>query len=524
MTARPPARRDVLRLGLLGLAGVPGAAALSACSPADPPLPGPTGPVRGGTLTVGLSQTLVPGQLVGSNFTANHVSGLLFDTLVRHDERLRPTKHLADGWTLSPDRLTVTVRLRGDVRFHDGQRLTADDVVATTQAVRTNAPLGFNLTGLATRIADVRATGPLEVAFTLTDPTVQFFDLLAGLPVLPAGAAAGLASGTEVVGTGPFVWDEWQAGESLTLRRNESWWARPVLLDSVVLTTLDSAGTMRSAVRTGAVHVVNGVTADDAEAYAGMESVRIAASGTNGQGFYLGCNVRRGPLRSRQVRQAVAQAVDRDRIVEDVFGGSALATALPFGPDTAGWFEDLAQRWPYDPAAARAAARQAGYAGEELTLAYKADVDQSRLLAEILQFGLQEAGFRVALRTYDVADFNERLRSGRMPDLWVNGHAFAGLDPATLVSTALAFRAGENASGFDDPRYEDLVRRVSEEEMGSPERRRTVRALAELVVEEQFVVELCIETQRYVHRADVHGVGHAPYGQLLLDQAWVGRD
>jgi peptide/nickel transport system substrate-binding protein len=285
----------------------------------------------------------------------------LFNGLLRYAQDLSPQPDLAAALPKrSSDGLFVTVKLRTDVRFHDGRPLTARDVAFTYDAVldkESASPLATLLDSLES----VRALDAATVQFTLNRPDPAFEDKLQ-IGIVPAHLLEGqdiktAAFNRRPVGTGPYVLKEFQPGGRIVLEANPTYFRGAPKIRRVVLTavpdenarvallesgTVDAAGIVPKLAervrRNGRYNVLEVRTAD----------ARVAALPT------------RDPvLRDPAVRRALSFAINREQIVQGALAG---AGEPAYGPIMKGhWaYSPVAER-PYDPAEAERRLEAAGW-------------------------------------------------------------------------------------------------------------------------------------------------------------------
>jgi peptide/nickel transport system substrate-binding protein len=270
--------------------------------------------------------------------------------------------------TNSPDRVRYELRLRDDARWHDGKEVTAADVEFTIARVLDPAlgsprrpellACGHDLT--------VSADGPHTVRIEFTPTGGAGIRALAWLPVVPAHLSKGSADdaarqpdGHAPVGSGEFRFESYdEADGTVTLRANQAHWAPP-RLDSVHWHRFaDSAAAVDSVLR-GESDLATSVRPSLAAAIEGSSGVRVHTS-SNGSCTYLGLNTLSGPLRDRDVRAALATAIDRQHLVDAVLGRHGLPARTLIHPRS-GWHCPDAADYRHDRRAAGEALDRAGW-------------------------------------------------------------------------------------------------------------------------------------------------------------------
>ncbi|MBX3499226.1 MAG: ABC transporter substrate-binding protein [Alphaproteobacteria bacterium] len=282
------------------------------------------------------------------NFPANNqIARHLFEALVAQDEHQRLVPALATGWRALDER-TWEFRLREGVRFHDGSPFTADDVLFSLDRVPRvpNAPSPF--THFTRQILEVEIVDPLTVRLRTAAPAPLLPRELSAIFILSRRAASGpapegkttgqLNRGEGLVGTGPFRFVSWDRGRQLVLARHEDYWGPKPAWANVAFYPIADATTRLAALDSGDLDVVENVPTQDLPRLRRDERLRIVTA-TSNRVIYLHLDHHaepspgipdtggKNPLKDRRVRQALSLALDRDRLVQEVMAGDAVAAA-----------------------------------------------------------------------------------------------------------------------------------------------------------------------------------------------------
>ena len=327
-------------------------------------------PAHGGTATEALvGQASVFNPLFEVNATATDIDSLIYQGLTAVDSGQNVIGVLAKGWSVSPDRLTYTVDVRTDVRWADGQPFGVDDVLFTYHVLQ---DLEYTQPGAdAWRQVGIAAGGENQVVFSLRAPEASF-PLLLRIGIIPKHIYGGMSpdqimnspySGPRAFGTGPF-----KVGVvnqvSVTLDRNPFALPQPYL-DHFVLRTYpanDPQAAIR-AVLSGAADLVGGIQPQEVETLQGRTDLTMLEARTFTDSFvtFNSAGDSAQFFGDPKVRVALVQAVDRQRIVSDVFAGRADADPNPI--PTADWAYSPAAgtKHPFDTVAAAKALDGAGW-------------------------------------------------------------------------------------------------------------------------------------------------------------------
>lgn len=515
-TPQGPSRRLLLAGGL----GVAGASLLSltGCASAVGEAAGPaSGPVRGGVLNLAANADAQPA-FVLANRAGNWLwRRLVFEPLAELDGSGAPRPVLAKSWTFDEARTKVTVELRDDVKFHSGRAMTAADVVFSLEqaADPVNAS---QLAAVAKKITKIEADGDHRVVLTLSRPTDSLFDLFHLTMIVDRETFAGLADGSKVIGTGPFVWKEWKPGASLGLERNPSYRVpgRPYL-DGVTVSVITDPTALQSALRGGRVHLAAGIGTMDAGLLTKDEKFTLENAG--GVFYPLGLDVTAAPFDKKEARQAVAYAIDRERIKDQVFGGDATVSDLWWSPDQDGYPADLAKKYSYDPAKAKALVEQAGVKGAKVPITL-ANLPVPQSIFEIVQNNLREAGFEPVASVLDTAQFDARQVKGDLGPAFLLLHGMVGFSAATILDAMPSLRAG-NPSKFAGAKYGEL--RAAVQEATDATRADALSGLSEYLLDEAFSNITVVANQYHVRAQALQGVGVVALGSVVATDAYLAK-
>lgn len=316
----------------------------------------------------------------------------VYETLVKLEADGSITGLLAESWDVSEDGLTYTFDLREGVTFHSGAALDADDVVFSINHVLTKEPAHPFATTLAP-ISSVAAVDPSTVAITVeqVSSNLLFFLTQSQGVILDESAIGTIANSP--VGTGPFVFDSWTVGDSITLVRNDDYWGEAALLETVRFRYINEPNALNNAMLGDDLDIVAGVSAPELlTAFESDDRFEVLQGLSNGE-VTLSLNGRRAPLDDVRVRQAITHAIDRQAVVDLAYAGygTVIGTfSTPLDP----WYRDLTDVYPYDPDRAVELLVEAG--AEDITLEMiLPPVSYASRSGEIIASQLAEVGITV---------------------------------------------------------------------------------------------------------------------------------
>ncbi|WP_062227558.1 ABC transporter substrate-binding protein [Aureimonas frigidaquae] len=321
----------------------------------------------------------------------------LFQGLVRiaEDGSVRP--QLASDWTISPDGLTYRFTLRQGVTFHNGAAFSSATARFALERAR-GADSANPQKRFFETIERIETPDAATLVLHLTRPTGNLLYWLGWPAAVMVEEGSAATNRTQPVGTGPFRFGGWTAGDSVRLVRFDGYWdaaSRPAL-DSATFRFINDAQAQMAALQSGQVDAFPEFAAPELfgrlEGDAGFTTV----VGNTELKVVAGINARRAPFNDPRVRRALMMAVDRHALVAGAWSGYGTPIGSHYTPNDPG-FVDLTGTIPYDPAGARALLAQAGLAdGFEATIKTP-QMPYATRSAEILQAFLAEIGVRLTI-------------------------------------------------------------------------------------------------------------------------------
>lgn len=412
------------------------------------------------------------------------VSTKMFEGLVAYDFKLNPTPELATDWSWSPDGLSVTFKLRKNVKWHDGKPMTSADVAYSMMNIWKTLH-SYGRSAFANVIA---ADTPDEhtVVFRLSKPSKYMMGNLNGYvsPVMPKHIYDGKdvrtnPANSAPIGTGPFKYKEWVKGQYLRTERNEHYWKenRPYL-DGVTFRFIPDAGARAVAFESGEVQigVFNSLPLNTVRRLEKSPNFEVSTLGYEFTStiFMLELNTRRPPFDKPEVRQAILHAIDRNALIKVVWQGFGEVSTGPIPSTVAKFYTKDTAQYPYDIKKAEALLDAAGYPK-------KADGKRFKIYHDFLPFGsdlqrsaefvkqqLARVGVDVEIRSQDVAGFVRRVYGEYDFDM-TNTHLSALTDPtlgvqrlywSKNISKGIPF---SNGTGYSNPEVDRILEAAQDE-------------------------------------------------------------
>src|SRR5690606_20787943 len=262
-------------------------------------------------------------------------------------------------WEISEDGKVYTFRLRDGVQFHDGSEFDAGDVKFSLDRARADDSTNAQKP-LFAQIDAVEVVDPRTVRVALKRPQGAFlYNMGWGDAVIVAPETAA-TNRENPVGTGPFRFDSWAKGSSITLLRNGDYHGEPAALERVEFRIVPDAAAAVPAVLSGDVQAFPNMPAGDSLAQIQADPrFEVVVGATEGETI-LATNQRKPPFDQLKVRQAIAHALDREEIILGAAAGLATPIGSHFSPANEAYL-DLTGTYPHDVEKARALLKEAGY-------------------------------------------------------------------------------------------------------------------------------------------------------------------
>ena len=391
----------------------------------------------------GLDPTAAPAAAIGEVVHLSVLEGL---TKINMDGRITPL--LAESWTIDPDGKLYTFKLRKGVKFHDGEAFDSSDVKFSFE--RAKAPGSTNKAKKAVfdNIARVDTPDPATVIVLLNNADGNFLFRMGENTAVILDPKSAATTATRPVGTGPYKFDTWAKGSSVTLVKNDQYRdAAKVAMKRVTFRFVNDPAAQTAALLAGDI--------DGMPRFGALESLKqfqndprftVALGGTEGKTM-MTINNRKKPFDDVRVRRALAAAIDRKAIIDGAQEGYGVPIGSHMVPSDAGYV-DLTAMNAYNPERAKALLKEAGVQtplNVTLTLPPPA---YARKGGEIIASQLAKIGVVAKIENVEWAQ-------------WLSG-PFMGNFDLTVISHVepLDFdRYGDPAYyyGYDSKAYRDLL-------------------------------------------------------------------
>ena len=481
-------------------------------------------------LTIGLSTPVTSLDPHFHNLTPNNSLGRhVFETLIRQDESQHMQPGLAESWK-ALNELEWEIKLRKGVKFHNGQNFTADDVIATFKRVPNvpNSPASFAF--FVRPIVDIKAVDPLTLRLKTDKPHPLLPNDMVAVMILPKSVAESAKtedfnSGKAMIGTGPYRFVEYAAGDRVVLKRNDAYWGTKPAWENVRFKMIPSAPARVAALLAGDVQMIEGVPTADIAKLKTDKRVTVSSAVSN-RIVYLhmdsgreknspfvtttdGKPMEANPLRDPRVRRAISKMIDRDAIVSRIMEGQGVAAGQLLPDQFFGTSKSLKPD-KYDPEGAKKLLAEAGYPnGFGLTLHSPNNryINDAQVAQAVAQY-LSRNGIPTKLETMPSNVFFSRGSKLEFSFLLAGWGAETGETSSPLRSLLATFdqKAGlgtANRGRFSDPGVDALLTQalttIDDTKRGIMLARASEKAIGELM----GLVPLHYEVSTWATRKDL---------------------
>lgn len=459
---------------------------------------GEAGPSRGGTLVAGMIADMesINVYAVPSNAVTQEVVSLLYLRLVeerpdsqQHPPTIKPA--LAERWELSPDRRSLTFHLREDATWSDGVPVTAEDVRFSWQA-QTHPDVLWDSAYFKEGITDVEVLDPHTVRFHFNRVSAQELLNVNEGEIIPKHAWSRLPFEEwrqrsdwfmeAPVVSGPYTLESWTPQQEIVLRRNERFHqeGKPYI-DRIIMRVVADRSTLMTQALTGELDHVFGITLSDAERVEAAPNLRLISFWGRGTVF-IAWNLTHPLFAETPVRQALTLAMDRQRIVDTIYGSWGRLAVSPVISDYWAFNQEI-EPWPYDPDRAREILEAQGWVDRDgdgirekdgrpfsFELATNTGNQQRLDAAVMIQEQLRQVGVEARVRTMAFNPLMARATRHEFEAILMKWSMPTDLDLSFAFHTEAIGRA-DNVFSYSNPEVDRLLeaaKTVSEMEAMRP--------------------------------------------------------
>jgi len=493
-------------------------------------------PVQGDSFveaSIGDITGLIPN--ITTDGASHEVGGLIYDGLVRQDKDYNWESQMAESWQFSKDCMTLTFKLRKNVKWHDGKPFTADDVLFTYKTMMNpKTPTAYR--NDFEPIKDVVVVDPYTVRVTYSQPFAKAL-MGWGQTILPKhllekyvedGKLREAPQVLKPIGTGPYRFHEWKTGEKVVLIANKDYYmeGRPYL-SRVIYRIIPSQATIYIELMAKGVDMSR-LTAIQ---YARQTDYPAFKKDFNKYKFsdnrytYLGFNLKDPRFADKRVRQAFAHAINKQELIDGVLLGLGQIATGPLRPGT--WaYTDKVKRYAYDPAKAKLLLAEAGWKDRNgdgilrnkegqpfsFTIRTNQGNDERKKAAELIQQRLKEIGVQTDIQTIEWAAFlKEYIRQKRFEAIVLGWGTTSDPDQYPIWHSSQNGAEQLNSVSYANPEVDALLEK-GRATCHQSERVAVYHRIQEILADDQPYVFLYYPDSLWAVASRVRGIKPAPAG------------
>jgi peptide/nickel transport system substrate-binding protein len=476
---------------------------------------------------IGDASNLIP--LLASDKPSHDVAGLVYNGLVKYDKNMNITGDLAESWKISADGLIITFHLRKGVKWHDGRPFTAADVLYTYQVtIDPKTPTAYSGDFLKVKKAEILDDYTFRVTY---DQPFAPALISWGSSILPRHLLAGKditksPLKRQPIGTGPYMFKEWIAGQKIVLISNPDYFEGRPYIDGYITRIIPDTATMFLELRAQGISYMD-LTPLQYTRQTENNLFQKNFSKYRYLGFkytYLGYNLKNPLFTDKRVRQAISYAINKEEIISGVLLGLGKPATGPYKPGT--WaYNGKVKTYPYNPQRARELLREAGWidansdgilekGGQPFVFEIITNQgnETRQKCAEIIQRQLKEVGINVKIRILEWAAFVNDFINKRRFDAVILGWTIT-LDPDAYDVWHSSKTAPEelNFMSYKNREADELLEK-GRGTFNQKERKKYYDRFQEILAEDQPYTFLYVPDELIIISNRFRGITPAPIG------------
>jgi peptide/nickel transport system substrate-binding protein len=399
---------------------------------------------------------------------ADRIRNLMFNSLVKKNEKFEYVGELGD-YKIGDDSLSITFTLKDNVKFHNGKLLTSADVKTTFDAL-------FQANGYKAgsffdtvdnqkqpHITSIETPDAKTITFKVRRPALinQLLSNLVAVPIIPEGSLE--QQKTTPVGSGPFKFAKFdQANNIVELSANAEYFEGAPKIQLLNVKTVADANAMQAELQSGRIDIVPNPTNISADTFNNLAKIpTLQVVQTDGSNIrYIGFNVSQPSVNNVKLRQAIAYAIDREKIIKDLLSGQAKIahSVLP----SESWAYSDKIKYTFDQEKAKQLVKESGYKGEEIKFKISAGNQAVSQYSQVILESLKVVGINAAIETLELNTLLDQLKQGQFQmttSQWAGGNQ----DPIFLRDLFATSESpdkkpgGRNRSRYTNTEFDKIV-------------------------------------------------------------------
>jgi peptide/nickel transport system substrate-binding protein len=451
----------------------------------------------------------------------------LYETLIDVDSSGKYIPGLVEAWEVKNEK-NIILKLKKNVKFHDGTDFNAEAVKFVLERAlnpETKASFRAEIEDIET----VEVVDPYTVKLILKNPSSAILGALANYAGYMISPTAIQKFGKDIVrnpvGTGPFKFKEAVEGDHITLVRNESYHimgkdgkALPYL-DELSIKIIPDDSVKLVNLKSGSLDLIDSVQTINIQGLSASKDLALVSTSAS-RVFKMLLNVTKEPLSKKEVRQAIAFAVDREEFVKVVANG--YGTVEPSVVMKPQWFySPTVKKYNYDIQKAKALLVKAGYPnGFKIKLSFTSR-EPDKTIIQLIQSQLKKVGIDGEIETYDRLAFNNTWNK-REGEIGLNFLPVPKPDPYMQFQIFFATKGNNNFTGYSSQKFDDTLDK-SKRTYNIEKRKVMYKELQNILAEDSPEVFLFHLPLFEAHTKKLQGFRTDPEGGWLLREAWMQK-
>ncbi|MGA9111996.1 MAG: peptide-binding protein [Smithella sp.] len=476
---------------------------------------------------IGDASNLIP--LLASDSASHNIAGMVYNGLVKYDKDMNIVGDLAESWEISQNGLVITFHLRKGVKWHDGYPFTSADVLYTYQVtIDPKTPTAY--AGDFLKVKRVEALNDYTFRVTYAKPFAPAL-ISWSSAILPRH----LLSGKDItkstlarhpIGTGPYMFKEWVAGQKVVLVSNPDYFEGQPYIDGRITRIIPDSATMFLELRAQNIAMM-GLTPLQ---YTRQTENNLFKNNFNKYRYlsfaytYLGYNLKNPLFTDKRVRQAISYAINKNEIISGVLLNLGKPANGPYKPGT--WaYNDKVKIYDYNPKKARELLHEAGWTKLNSEGVLEKDGkpfifeivtnqgnETRQKCAEIIQRQLKEIGIIVKIRVLEWSAFVTDFINKRRFDSVILGWTIP-LDPDAYDVWHSSKTAPEelNFISYKNPEADEMLEK-GRSTFDQKERKKYYDRFQEILAEDQPYTFLYVPEALIIIHKRFRGIQPAPIG------------
>ena len=446
------------------------------------------------------------------------------ENLTRFDEKGDLKPFLAESWEVSEDKLTWTFKIKDNITFSNGNPLTAEAVKKSIERAfeKSKRSEGFF------KYKNIEANAQ-NLKITTVEPVAVLPQILADPLFLIVDTSVNTDEFAQKgpISTGPYIVQEFKAGEHTIVVKNEKYWNGKPLLDKVTFKDINDQNTRALALKSGEIGIAYNLKINNKADFEGMDNIAVQDLKSLRTTFaFMNQNK---VLKDKALRQAILKSLDKVSYTQNLLQGAATPGKAPVPPTLDFGFNELVDENSYSPAAAKEILKNAGYIDKngdgyvekpdgtplDLSFVLYTSREELNIYAQAAQANLKEVGIKVTLKPLSYESFLDVHESGDFDLLIWNSLAANTGDPEKYLYENWYSKSKTNHTGFNDPKVDELLDTLSKE-FDPDKRRKLTIEIQQLIMNDASTIFFGYETTFLYSDKKIKGLKMFP-----MDYYWI---